>query len=178
MAIAVFVQRGGQSVQIKGKWDLIIAHPPCTYLSNAGARWLYRVIDGETFIARSRLEKGLDAKSFFERILSCECDHIAIENPIPSAVFRLPKYDMIIQPYQFGHPVTKKTCLWLKGLPMLSPTRIVAPDPGREFVQKNGKKRKSCWCMDCGRPFGGMERARERAKTFPGIARAMAEQWG
>ena len=104
-----------------------------------------------------------------------DCERIAIENPVPSSVFELPRYSQTIQPYQFGHPVTKKTCLWLKGLDLLQPTEIVEPMKGRRFQQKNGRWRNTCWEME---QKGGKDRAKERSKTFPGIAKAMAEQWG
>lgn len=100
---------------LKEKWDLIIAHPPCTYLSNAGAARLYKVIDGKSYIERERFEKGLDAKEFFMEFYNADCDKIAIENPIPSAVYRLPKYTQTIQPYEFGHPYTKKPAYGSKG---------------------------------------------------------------
>ena len=155
---------------IDGKWDMIIAHPPCTYLTNAGARWLWA--GGK--LNEERYKKGMEARKFFMRFIEADCPRIAVENPIPSAVYELPTYTQIIQPYEYGHPHTKKTCLWLKGLPPLQPTEIVKPEKGRRFQQKNGNWRYSCWEMD---QRGGKERARERSKTFPGIAKAMAEQW-
>lgn len=149
---------------------MIIAHPPCTYLTNAGARWLWA--GGE--LNRERYGKGLEAKEFFMHFFNADCPRIAVENPIPSAVYELPAYTQIIQPYEYGHSFTKKTCLWLKSLPPLRPTEIVEPERGRRFQQKNGNWRYSCWEMD---QRGGKDRARERSKTFPGIAKAMAEQW-
>ena len=149
---------------------MIIAHPPCTYLTNAGARWLWA--GGK--LNEERYKKGMEARKFFMRFIEADCPRIAVENPIPSAVYELPTYTQIIQPYEYGHPHTKKTCLWLKGLPPLQPTEIVKPEKARRFQQKNGKWRYSCWEMD---QRGGKERARERSKTFPGIAKAMAEQW-
>ena len=152
------------------KWDLVIAHPPCTYLSNAGACRLYRVIDGETYIRRSRFEKGLDAKEFFLQFMQLDC--VAIENPTPSAVYRLPKPTQIVQPYQYGHPYSKRTCLWLKGLPELTPTEIV-PDYKPFLPSGTGRKLR-------GDSYGAKECAhnsKPRSKTFPGIAKAMAEQW-
>lgn len=98
---------------IKITWDLIIAHPPCTYLSNAGARWLYK--GGK--LNEERYKQGLDGKEFFMRFYNANCSHIAIENPIPSRLFELPPYTQIIQPFEYGEPWSKKTCLWLKGLP-------------------------------------------------------------
>ena len=166
-----FKTMDGIEHSIDGKWDMIIAHPPCTYLTNAGARWLWA--GGK--LNEERYKKGMEARKFFMRFIEADCPRIAVENPIPSAVYELPTYTQIIQPYEYGHPNTKKTCLWLKGLPPLQPTEIVKPEKGRRFQQKNGNWRYSCWEMD---QRGGKERARERSKTFPGIAKAMAEQWG
>ena len=166
-----FKTMDGIEHSIDGKWDMIIAHPPCTYLTNAGARWLWA--GGK--LNEERYKKGMEARKFFMRFIEADCPRIAVENPIPSAVYELPTYTQIIQPYEYGHPNTKKTCLWLKCLPPLQPTEIVKPEKGRRFQQKNGNWRYSCWEMD---QRGGKERARERSKTFPGIAKAMAEQWG
>lgn len=151
-------------------WDMIIAFPPCTYLTNAGARWLYA--GGR--LNEERYKKGLEGKAFFMEFLNAPCDKIAIENPVASSIFEMPKYQQIIQPYQFGHPYTKKTCLWLKGLPPLVPTDDVGKPVYDRFTQKNGKERNTCWEMSV---KGGKYRAKNRAKTFPGIAKAMAEQW-
>ena len=148
---------------LKIKWDLIIAHPPCTYLSNAGARFLYP--KGE--LNKERLQKGLEAKEFFMKLWKADCPRIAVENPVPSKVYGLPVYSQIIQPYDFGHPYSKKTCLWLKGLPKLQPTEIV-PESERESTKIAGN-----WFNK-----GGKDRQKNRAKTCPGIAKAMAEQWG
>ena len=166
----IFKTNDGERHQLLGSWDMLIAHPPCTYLTNAGARWLWA--GGE--LNQERYQKGIEAKEFFMHFFSADCPRIAIENPIPSAVYELPAYTQIVQPYEYGHPFTKKTCLWLKGLPPLRPTEVVEPERGRRFQQKNGNWRYSCWEMD---QRGGKDRARERSKTFPGIARAMAEQW-
>ena len=167
----VFITADGTKHVIDGKWDLLIAHPPCTYLTNAGARWLYA--GGK--LNEERYGKGVEAKNFFMEFFNADCGKIAVENPIPSAVYELPQYSQIIQPYEYGHPHTKKTCLWLKGLKRLQPTNIVEPIKGKRFQQKNGNWRYSCWEME---QKGGKKRARERSKTFPGIAQAMAEQWG
>ena len=153
------------------KWDLIIAHPPCTYLTNAGARWLFA--GGK--LNEERFQKGLKAKAFFMEFLNADCERIAVENPVPSSVYELPPYSQTVQPYEHGHPHTKKTCLWLKGLPLLEPSNVVEPIKGKRFQQKNGNWRYSCWEME---QKGGKNRAAERSKTFPGIAKAMAEQWG
>ena len=145
---------------LKLKWDMMIAFPPCTYLSNAGARHLFRggVLNVE------RYKKGLEAKKFFMELLNADCPKVAVENPVSSRIYEMPAYTQEIQPWQFGHAVQKKTRLWLRGLPELIPTEIVSPE---------------CGCHEAGTWFmkGGKDRQRNRAKTFPGIARAMAEQW-
>ena len=152
------------------KWDLIVAHPPCTYLSNAGACRLYPR-KGE--LNQERYQKGLAAKEFLLKFLNADCEHIAVENPIPSKVFELPPYSQIIQPYEYGHPYTKKTCLWLKGLPKIQPTNIVEPLGGwvcgnAEIWKKQAKQ---------GQVYGKEKDAKHRSKTFEGIAEAMAAQW-
>lgn len=140
-------------------WDLIIAHPPCTFMCNSGARWLYR--DGKPDIDRFReLERAV---ILFNNIANAPCHRIAIENPIPHkwAKRGIGQYSQIIQPWMFGHGETKATCLWLKNLPKLVPTNIVQ---GREArVHKMPP---------------GPDRWKERSRTFKGIAKAMAEQWG
>ena len=147
-----FETADGEYHIIDGKWDLIIAHPPCTDLAVSGARW---------FPEKQRDFRQQKACVFFMQMILADCDRIAVENPIGimSSVYRKP--DQIIQPWQFGHGEVKATCLWLKGLPPLAPTNIV---DGRE---------QRVWKMP-----PGPDRAKERSKTYPGIAKAMAEQWG
>ena len=147
-----FITKGGQWVNIDGRWDLIIAHPPCTHLASSGARWFR--------------EKQMDYRQqkscvLFMQMMLANADRVAVENPvgIMSRCYRRP--DQIIQPWQFGHGETKATCLWLKNLPELVPTEIVE---GRE---------QRVWRMP-----PSADRAKERSKTYPGIAKAMAEQWG
>lgn len=159
----VFTTCGGKSHKIDGRWDMIIAHPPCTYISNAGARHLYP----NGVLNESRLRKGIEATHFLLRFLYANCEKIAVENPIPSSVYMLPKPNQIIQPYMFGHPFKKKTCLWLKNLPPLKPTDEIDP------ADCQSTKIAGNWFN-----AGGAERQTNRAKTFEGIARAMAEQWG
>ena len=154
-----------------GKWDMIIAHPPCTYLSNAGACRLY---PHKGQLNQERYQKGLLAKDFFMNYLNADCNKIAVENPIPSKVFEMPPYTQIIQPYQYGHPYTKKTCLWLKGLPKLTPTNIVKPIGGWVCGNSEIWKRQAA----NGKVIGKEKSAKHRSKTFEGIAEAMAEQWG
>jgi hypothetical protein len=142
-------------------WDLMIAHPPCTYLSNAGARHLYP----QGVLNLDRLAKGLEAKEFFMELFNAPIPKICVENPIPSTVFELPKYSQSIQPYEFGHPFKKKTCLWLKNLPPLMATMVVAHTQSTKIAGNWFNK-------------GGKDRQKNRAKTFQGIADAMADQWG
>lgn len=151
---------GGGDVTID-KWDLIIAHPPCTKTSNAGAKHLYR---GHKLNLR-RYYEGLCGKALFDAIWAADCEKLVIENPIPSAVFKFPKATQVIQPWQFGHPCSKKTLLWERGVPILVPTNVVKPKVN---------------CHEAGTWFmkGGKERQKNRSKTFEGIAEAMAEQWG
>ena len=150
-------------------WDLLIAHPPCTYLSNAGARHLWK---GHQLQA-DRVMLGIKARDFFMEFYRANIPLVAVENPVPSKIFVMPKYSQIIQPYHFGHPYTKRTCLWLKNLPPLEPTNIVEPTetwcPSGSYSHKHGEQHKGMFTTD---------RAKNRAKTFPGIAKAFAEQWG
>ena len=145
-------------------WDLLIAHPPCTYLSNSGVFWLYK--------DPSRWEKLDDGAKFFKSLMDCNIPKIAIENPIPHkyAVERIGrKYTQIVQPWMFGHMERKATCLWLKGLEPLKPTNIVKEEMLK--LPKNVQQR-----IHFLPP--GPDRWKLRSKTFQGIADAMAEQWG
>ena len=169
-----FETMDGMNHEIQERWDLIIAFPPCTKTTNAGARHLW--CGGKLNIPR--FYEGLCGKALFTAIMAADCEKIAIENPTPSAVFQYPNASQAIQPYEHGHSATKRTCLWLKGLPLLRPSNLVERPVYKKFTQKNGNVRSTCWEMDCGEPFGGEERARQRSKTFPGIAKAMADQWG
>lgn len=156
-----------------GKWDILIAHPPCTYLSKAGAARLYKRFEGKSYCELGRLNKGFDAKEFFMEFLNADVPRIAIENPVPSGVFRLPPYSQIVQPYEHGHEFSKKTALWLKGLPKLHTTNVVEPTcswVSGGSKDSHGNKRKNC-----GMKFRD---SKTKSKTFPGIAKAMAEQWG
>lgn len=165
-----FKTMDGIKHSIYGKWDLIIAHPPCTYLSNAGARWLYA--GGE--LNEERYRKGLDGKNFFMAMINADCQRIAVENPIPSSIYDLPQYTQIIQPYQFGEPWSKKTCLWLKGLEPLHPTNIV--EDYKPYCSSGSYSKTHDQKYKGASRKGGS--AKSRSKTFHGIANAMAEQWG
>lgn len=153
----------------RGRWDLIIAFPPCTYLTNAGA--VRMRVKGQ--IQPERYQKAMEAKEFFMACFNANCDRVAVENPTPMKLVGLPPYSQVIQPYEFGHPYSKRTCLWLIGLPPLLPTDILAyhePYVNGGCKDANGNYR---------RFQGRKERdPKTRAKTFPGIAAAMAEQWG
>ena len=163
----------GERHTISGRWDMIIAFPPCTYLSNAGACRLY---PKKGQLDMERYKKGLQAKEFFLKFLNADCDRIAVENPVSSSVFEMPRHTQEIQPYQFNddgtHPYTKKTRLWLRGLPMLVPTTPGCKPAGPYVPAGTGRKNRE--------KYGAAKRgedAKNRAKTFSGIARAMAEQW-
>lgn len=161
-----FVTQAGTKCEQHGMWDLLIAHPPCTYMSKAGARWLYK----GGVLSENRLQLGLKAKAFFYSLYNARCNHIAIENPVPIKIIGLPRPSTVVQPYEFGEPFSKKTYLWLKGLPPLLPTLIVSsfspfcpskrrtPDGNIEYVS-------------------GVNGSKARSKTFKGIAAAMASQW-
>lgn len=161
-----FITEDGKRHYNPLKWDLIIAHPPCTDLAVSGARhFAKKRADG-------RQQKSID---FFLQFVKADCPRIAIENPvcIMSTVWKKPT--QIIQPYYFGEPHKKTTCLWLKGLPLLKPTKIVEPTL-KTYICKDGKK-VTFDEMFC-KTEKGISRGKARSKTFPGVAKAMAEQWG
>jgi hypothetical protein len=143
-------------------WDLIIAFPPCTHLASSGAKWFAeKKADG-------RQQRGID---FFMKFTTLECNHVAIENPVGIMSTEYRKPDQIVHPYHFGDPFEKRTCLWLKGLPKLNYTNVVKPPPRQKI--KSGKSLPE-WYSNASHK----ERGKIRSKTFPGIAKAMAEQWG
>jgi site-specific DNA-cytosine methylase len=135
-------------------WDLMIAHPPCTHLSSSGARWW-----------KEKKDKSELALQFVQLLMNAPIDKICIENPIGMVNTRIRKPDQIVQPYQFGHSVSKSTCLWLKNLPPLQTTNIVEPE--WQYL-KNGKRIDKWYSNN----------KKDRSRTFPGIANAMANQWG
>lgn len=156
----------GQHIQgdvleiLNDEWDLVIAHPPCTHLAVSGARWF-----------KDKQKEQGEALEFFRKILEAPVNKICVENPVSIVSSRIRKPDQTIQPWMFGHEVSKKTCLWLKNLPLLTPTNIVGKG---EFVTfSSGKKMPSWYNLS-----PGEDRWKIRSKTFEGIAKAMAEQWG
>jgi site-specific DNA-cytosine methylase len=150
---------------LKEEWDLVIAFPPCTHLAASGARWF------EQKIKDGRQQQGID---FFMACINANSDKVAVENPVGIMSTKYRKPDQIIQPYEYGDSFSKKTCLWLKGLPLLVPTNIVDKD---EMVTMPNGSKMSKWYRDTF-DLPKKERAKARSKTFPGIAKAMAEQWG
>ncbi len=164
-----FETTDGVTHSIPGRWDMIIAFVPCTKTSNAGARHLYK----GGLLNIPRYYEGLCGKALFLAVWAADCDKVIIENPTPSKVFDYPEPTQAIQPYQFGHKFTKKTLLWIRGVQPLVPTDIVEPErtwcPSGSYSGKHNDKHRGMFTTD---------RAKNRSKTFPGIAKAMAEQWG
>lgn len=165
---SVYLQTG-RAKYIEGKWDLIIAHPPCTRLCSSGQRWLF--FGDEEYRHKKRIEQ-LEAISFFYKFVMADCDRIAIENPvgIMSTYYRKP--DQIYNPYDFeGETECKKTCLWLKGLQQLKETQVLPKEKRTQGIWKahfNGKSYS----------WSSSETAKLRSKTPNGVAKAMANQWG
>jgi len=141
-------------------WDMMVAHPPCTYLANSGVRWLYK--QGTKDHNEERWADMRTAAKFFTALLASDIEKIAVENPTPHRHAGLPPYTQAIQPYEYGHPESKRTCLWLRNLPPLVPTQVIT-----ENIQQ------SIW-----RYPPSPHRWKLRSETFQGIADAMAEQWG
>lgn len=169
-----------------GKWDLIIAHPPCTYLTNAGTRHFSRRINPEWKVVE-REKKRDEAFEFFMNFVNADCDRIAIENPVGWANSHYRKADQIIHPYYFAESkddkenyYTKRTCLWLKGLEPLNRTNdLPVPEPMYLCQGEKCKGKRIGWCEGIrGTTDGQQGRAKARSKTFMGIAKAMADQWG
>lgn len=162
--------------EIPGKWDLIIAHPPCTYLTVSGNSWFDVQKYGDK--ARQRYKDRYAAIVFFMQMATAPAPMVAVENPVGIMATAYKKPDQIIQPYEYGHQARKATCLWLKGLPKLTPTEIVSPGEIRKGgfsvgAHADGKDDSGKWLR-----YSDPELAKIRSRTFPGIARAMAEQWG
>lgn len=160
-----FKTMDGETHQIDGEWDLLIAHPPCTYFSRAGMANFSKNRPKE--YREERYKKLFESYDFFKKFENSTAKRIAIENPVGWLNTHHRKPDFIINPWQFGHEANKPTCFWIKNLPPLVPTKIV----GRgEIVRKSNGKTISVWFAKANQ--------KQRSKTFPGIAKAMAEQWG
>ncbi len=168
-----FTTCDGKKHKISGEWDILIAHPPCTYLTVSGNSWYNEEKYGDK--ARERKKLREEAIIFFMNFINANCQHIAVENPVGIMSTRYKKPTQYIQPYEFGHPVSKKTGLWLKNLPKLKSTNIVKPDKigngysGNSYYVKdnNGKALR----------FNDPRTKKERSKTYEGIAKAIASQW-
>ena len=168
------------------RWDLIIAHPPCTYLSNVATRSHSLDMTPINWI-NARTKNRIEAMSFFMDMVNANCDKIAVENPVGIMNTAYRKPDMIIHPYYFADSIddqenyhNKRTCFWLKGLhPLFRKTDLPVPEPMYICNGEKSKGKRIGWCEGMRNITGGQEeRAKARSKTFPGIAKAMAEQWG
>lgn len=165
-------------------WDLMVAHPPCTFLTGSGVQWLSHPDDKDLpFDYRrthpkypNRRQDMLDSADFVKALYNSEIKHIAIENPVGLLSSRWRKPDQIIQPYMFGDEATKTTCLWLKNLPLILPTNIVGK--GERTVFASGKSHPKWYADALALAKTKQERQTLRSKTFPGMAKAFAEQWG
>jgi hypothetical protein len=162
--------KGDALEALNQRWDLVIAHPPCTYMSKAGARWMYPKA-GQ--LSQERFAKAMEAKRFFMKFYELDTvPHVAVENPLPLKVVGLPPPTQTVQPYEYGEPYSKRTLLWLKNLPPLKPTKVLddyvpwLPSNTGGFARGEGGSR------------GIAHDARTASRTFKGIAKAMAEQWG
>lgn len=167
-----FTTMDGLKHEIPGKWDMIIAFPPCTYLTVTGNRWFN--VEKYGYKALNRIYERKKAVAFFMDFVSAKCDKIAIENPVGIMSTKYRKPDQIIQPYMFGEPFEKRTCLWLKGLKQLQETNAITPPERKKF--SSGKTMPE-WYSDLWH-LPKDERSKARSKTFPGVAQAMADQWG
>lgn len=173
----------GEELFIEGKWDIMIAHPPCTYLASSGAKWYYHPEDKDLPIEKrrphpkfpNRVKDREDGVEFFMALINSDIEYIAVENPIGIMSTRFRKPDQIVQPYYFGDEASKSTCLWLKNLTPLQPTNIVGKG---EYIQFGSGKKIPRWYSDAlTKSKTPEERRRLRSKTFPGFAKAIAEQW-
>ena len=168
------IQDDAIQVMKSQKWDCIISHPPCTYLTVTGNKWMKPEFKDRF---PDREQQRADAIDFFMKLANADCDYIAIENPVSIMASKWRKPDQYVHPYFFGDPHSKKTGLWLKGLPLLTPTKIVEPEM---YVYKTGKKAgrtDPIWHMETLK-LPPAERSIARSKTFQGFGEAMATQWG
>ena len=166
-----FTTQDGKEHEQRGQWDILIAHPPCTYLTVTGNRWFNVERYGATAI--KRIKDRDEAAEFFMEFINARCERVAVENPVGYMGTYYRPADQTIQPWMFGDPYEKQTCLWLKNLPPLRPSKIVKP-PER-VVFDSGKTMARWYAESLKLP--AEERAKLRSKTYPGIAEAMADQW-
>ena len=177
------ILQNGEKIKIKGNWDLMIAHPPCTFLAVSGARWYYHPEDSDLpFEQRrphprfpNRAQDREEALEFFIKLLEAPIEKIAVENPVGIVSSRYKKPNQTVHPWMFGDEASKATCLWLKNLPPLEPTDIVGK--GERIVLSSGKSLPKWYSDALTLSKSPAERRTMRSKTFKGLARAMAEQW-
>ena len=173
----------GEEFYIEGKWDLMVAHPPCTYLAVSGAKWYYHPEDKDLPVEQrrphpkfpNRAQDRAEAEAFFLALANADIEHIAIENPVGIMNTKFRKPNQVVQPYFFGDAASKSTCLWLKNLPLLVPTEMV--DKGEYIEFKSGKRIPKWYSDGLTKTKSAEERRTWRSKTFPGFAKAIAEQW-
>ena len=178
------ILQNGKKASVKGMWDLMIGHPPCTYLAVSGAQWYYHPDDKNLPVEKrrphpkypNRAKDREDGVNFFMLLANARIKRIAIENPVGIMSNRWRKPDQKIQPYEFGDPYSKGTCLWLKNLWTLHPSKETE-DHGEKIFFKSGKSQPKWYSEALSKAKTPEERRTLRSKTFPGIARAMAEQW-
>ncbi len=177
------ILENGDEVYIDGDWDLMVAHPPCTFLAVSGAKWYYHPDDKHLPVEERRPHPSFpdrakdreEGAGFFMALANADVPFIAIENPVGIMNTRYKKPEQVVQPYHFGDSASKKTCLWLKNLPPLEYTDVV--DPG-EYIEFSSGKRIAKWYSDgLTKTKSAEERRTWRSKTFPGFAKAVAEQW-
>jgi hypothetical protein len=178
------ILQNGEEAHITGDWDLMVAHPPCTYLAVSGAQWYYHPEDKHLPVEKrrphpkfpNRAQDREEGAAFFMALANAPIEHIAIENPVGIMSSRWRKADQAVQPWMFGDEASKNTCLWLKNLPLLQPTKIVGK--GERVVMKSSGKSLPKWYSDAlVKAKTPEERRTLRSKTFPGFAKAIAEQW-
>ena len=178
------ILQNGEEAHITGDWDLMVAHPPCTYLAVSGAQWYYHPEDKHLPVEKrrphpkfpNRAQDREEGAAFFMALANAPIEHIAIENPVGIMSSRWRKADQAVQPWMFGDEASKNTCLWLKNLPLLQPTKIVGK--GERVVMKSSGKSLPKWYSDAlVKAKTAEERRTLRSKTFPGFAKALAEQW-
>ncbi len=177
------ILQNGDEVYIDGEWDLMVAHPPCTFLAVSGARWFYHPDDKGLPIEKrrphprfpNRARDREEGAKFFMELINANIKHIAVENPIGIMNTRFRKPDQVVQPYFFGDEASKSTCLWLKNLPLLEKTNEVGKG---ELIELSSGKKIPKWYSDAlVKAKTPEERRNLRSKTFPGFAKALAEQW-